>query len=476
MLEKEKYDVAFSFASEDRDFVSSVARYLIENNVRVFYDAFEQISLWGEHLPETLDRVYRHESRFVVVFISQAYAKSIWTRFEIRSIISATMNLNTSYMLPARFDDTELPGIQPTIAYIDLRNETASTFSDKILQKLRNAPVKPDNAPVFTDTNDFNVLILPFDPIEKIPNKQINPERAIVKRLLDLKDDENLSLMVTYLERGILPLSFEDGVSVGRKNNANLVVWGDYYQEAHTERTNMRIRWASTNNRFPNVASKGKTPIIPLDNLTFLSEGGLQKDIDYIIFWCIAQIELANKHYEKATQHLETVAVKFGDKFAGIVSMGMNETGFSIKIERPAVQLLYYLGLCYQEQGNFDKAVACWNHILSGSAGGKGKNSMAWDSLALAIANNDREAAGGLLYILLCKAHAYVSLGNVDAALEDFQRIYKYGKMAEDSQEFYSQIFKPVITWITEDLQIAENEKSQNQQVKELISKLFRKE
>lgn len=97
-----KYDVAFSFAGEDREFVGQVADILLNRNARVFYDEFEQIALWGENLPEKLDQIYRLDSRYVVVFISEAYASKMWTRFEIRSVLSTAINSSTAYLLPAR--------------------------------------------------------------------------------------------------------------------------------------------------------------------------------------------------------------------------------------------------------------------------------------------------------------------------------------------------------------------------------------
>ncbi len=40
------YDVALSFAGEDRDYVEEVATILKSFKVRVFYDKFEETNLW----------------------------------------------------------------------------------------------------------------------------------------------------------------------------------------------------------------------------------------------------------------------------------------------------------------------------------------------------------------------------------------------------------------------------------------------
>ena len=73
------FDVALSFAGEDREFVEQVAEHLKRNNIRVFYDRYEKLRLWGKDLADELDKIYRKDSKYVVMFISEHYAKKMWT-------------------------------------------------------------------------------------------------------------------------------------------------------------------------------------------------------------------------------------------------------------------------------------------------------------------------------------------------------------------------------------------------------------
>ena len=66
--------MALSFAGAQRDYVGQVAAALKARGVRCFYDADEQVRLWGTHLAEELPRIYAQESAAVVVFISAEYA------------------------------------------------------------------------------------------------------------------------------------------------------------------------------------------------------------------------------------------------------------------------------------------------------------------------------------------------------------------------------------------------------------------
>ena len=132
------YDVALSFAGEDRVYVEEVARLLQADDISTFYDRFEQDALWGKDLYVHLDNVYRRASRFCVMFISAAYAAKLWTGHERRSIQAKDFISNAAGdILPARFDDTEVPGLRPQMAYVDLRHTSPAQLAGLIASKVR---------------------------------------------------------------------------------------------------------------------------------------------------------------------------------------------------------------------------------------------------------------------------------------------------------------------------------------------------
>ena len=57
-----KYDIALSFAGEDRQIAASLARILRGHNISVFYDKYEQADLWGRDLYEHLADVYSNQA------------------------------------------------------------------------------------------------------------------------------------------------------------------------------------------------------------------------------------------------------------------------------------------------------------------------------------------------------------------------------------------------------------------------------
>lgn len=131
-----QYDVALSFAGEDRAYVEQVARSLEAAGARVFYDRFEKVTLWGENLVDHLDRVYRTQSRYAVVFISRHYISKAWPRHERQSAQARALVESKPYILPVRFDDAELPGLPPTISYLDVREIKPSELANLIMAKL----------------------------------------------------------------------------------------------------------------------------------------------------------------------------------------------------------------------------------------------------------------------------------------------------------------------------------------------------
>ncbi len=131
-----EYDVCLSFAGENRDYVEMVKRGLAARGFRVFYDEDEKTTLWGKDLVEHFDWVYRTASRYCVMFISEHYAKKPWTRHERRSALARAFEEEGEYILPARFDETELEGLRPTIAYLDLSQIAPATLVEHIATKL----------------------------------------------------------------------------------------------------------------------------------------------------------------------------------------------------------------------------------------------------------------------------------------------------------------------------------------------------
>ncbi|HEY0460527.1 MAG TPA: TIR domain-containing protein [Pyrinomonadaceae bacterium] len=139
-MEERQYDVALSFAGEDRLYVERVAILLRENGIDVFYDNFNKADLWGRNLIDHLGKIYAERSRFIVMFISKHYAEKTWTNHERKFAQERAFKMGEDCILPVRFDDTEISGLPATIGYIDLQNTTEEELVELIVEK-----VSPEN-------------------------------------------------------------------------------------------------------------------------------------------------------------------------------------------------------------------------------------------------------------------------------------------------------------------------------------------
>ena len=131
-----RWDVALSFAGAQQDYVRQVAQALQAGGVRCFYDADEQIELWGRYLAEELAAIYGEQAAAVVLFVSADYAARDWTRHERRAALARAVRERREYVLPARFDDTPLPGLLSDMVTVDLRTRTPQQFAAMIADKL----------------------------------------------------------------------------------------------------------------------------------------------------------------------------------------------------------------------------------------------------------------------------------------------------------------------------------------------------
>ena len=155
-MAKREYDIAFSFADKNRDYVLRVAKLLQDNGLKVFNYTDHEVraKALGQDLTEYLQRIYRDDADFVVLFISKAYTKRPWTKMEVRyAHENAVRGTTSDYILPARFDQSTVPGLVTSTAYENLRSLTPDDFARLLFNKLRpgvpfkDAPVSDQKPP-----------------------------------------------------------------------------------------------------------------------------------------------------------------------------------------------------------------------------------------------------------------------------------------------------------------------------------------
>ena len=147
-----KYDVVLSFAGEDREHAETLATLLKAEGYLCFYDENELAELWGKNLYDYLSSVYKDRARYCVMFLSRHYDKKLWTNYERQMAQARAFQENREYILPVRLDDTEIPGIPPTVGYLDLRSMPIEEVCEVLVRKLSGGTSQNATAPLKTAT------------------------------------------------------------------------------------------------------------------------------------------------------------------------------------------------------------------------------------------------------------------------------------------------------------------------------------
>lgn len=129
-----EYDVALSFAGENREYVREIAKKLKAKKLKVFYDEFEETNLWGKDLYQYLHYIYKECSLFCVVFVSSSYIKKAWTRHELKAAQNRAFLDNSEYILPLLLEPgINLPGLPDTIGYISIKDHTIAQVANILI-------------------------------------------------------------------------------------------------------------------------------------------------------------------------------------------------------------------------------------------------------------------------------------------------------------------------------------------------------
>lgn len=140
-VEDLKFKVALSFSGERRAYVSEVADALKRQLPRgsVFYDKDFTAQLARPNLDTLLQRIYRHNSELVVIFLSKEYKEKDWCGLEWRAIREIIMDRKSSdhSIMFMRFDNTPIEGVFEHDGYVDLNAISPRAAANLILQRVK---------------------------------------------------------------------------------------------------------------------------------------------------------------------------------------------------------------------------------------------------------------------------------------------------------------------------------------------------
>jgi hypothetical protein len=202
-----EYDVALSFAGEDRALARTFADLLDSKNIKVFYDEDYADDLWGKDLIAHLADLYKNKARFCVMFISRHYPLKHWTNFERQQIQARAFRDANEYILPIRIDDTEVPGLADTMGYRDVRQhslESIVSTLEKKLAKIKGQSTESSSSQLVRTNRqeDSN------PPFGTIPMPKSN--KSFTQFDKDKFARESLGFIKRYFQQGLQELEISD--------------------------------------------------------------------------------------------------------------------------------------------------------------------------------------------------------------------------------------------------------------------------
>jgi GTPase SAR1 family protein len=132
---KIEFDVALSFAGEQRKYVKEVATILASKGIKVFYDEFYESHLWGKNLAEYLKEVYYSRSNYCIMFISKEYLSKMWPAHERKCATARDIEKFGEYILPVVFNEVQVPGMDPAKKYLSANKYTPREIAEMFIEK-----------------------------------------------------------------------------------------------------------------------------------------------------------------------------------------------------------------------------------------------------------------------------------------------------------------------------------------------------
>jgi|GEM_PF-4193962 len=227
----------------------------------------------------------------------------------------------------------------------------------------------------------YNIMLLPFFPDRECKIIDTDYERQIIERFNQLIAKDRLNASIEFFENMDCPNNDLEVLEIGKKKDADLVIWGAY-DENCAEENKIRIRYVAVNQTYISESRKvGDTDSQKLQNLEDLRAGYLQKDIDYILYWSLATSEFDKGNYRVALKYSEAFDydicdVNFFPLVAASYKILEQDKLFENFIKKTSKcgtllpERYFYEGFLYERYGDHKKAIDAFHKAINlGSSG-----------------------------------------------------------------------------------------------------------
>lgn len=131
-----EYDVALSFAGEDKAIAEKLIQLLATRHISVFRDEYAGPDLPGTDVIDHLVNLYARKARYCVLLVSRHYPLKTWTERERTAARERALRDADEYILPLQLDDVDVPGMTTAKGYRDMRDGAVESVVGLLEEKL----------------------------------------------------------------------------------------------------------------------------------------------------------------------------------------------------------------------------------------------------------------------------------------------------------------------------------------------------
>lgn len=131
-----EFDIAISFAGENRSLAKHIAEQLLSLDVQVFYDENFEANYLGKAWTKEFARIFGTASRYVVCLLDVHHQEKIWPTFE-REVFAP--RVQRGEVIPVFLDDTPFVGIPQDVVGINFKDPSEGwqqRADDRIVMKI----------------------------------------------------------------------------------------------------------------------------------------------------------------------------------------------------------------------------------------------------------------------------------------------------------------------------------------------------
>ncbi len=151
----ERFDIAFSYASEQSEIIEQFKMRLKELGLSVFIDTEHPELFVFKHVPDVLKGIYDYDEIVMLIFLSKDYAKKDFTKYE--GHIASERLIKEKRTAIIKIDDATLPWLPSSLHFFDIRKNSIDYICKALYVAIKGESLC-DTKTLFKNIKDYLIL------------------------------------------------------------------------------------------------------------------------------------------------------------------------------------------------------------------------------------------------------------------------------------------------------------------------------